>query len=334
MKVRGHKGGTMAQIELINVVKDYKIRQREEGRSKFMEFVRPKYQFKRAVDGINFSVEPGEIVGYIGPNGAGKSTTIKMLTGILTPTSGQVRVFGHNPCKNRIQNAMKMGVVFGQRSQLLWDLPVRDTFELFKTMYRMESQNFIRQRDRLIEMLDMGDFLSQAVRQLSLGQRMRANLAMCFLYQPQVVYLDEPTIGLDVLVKDKIREFLKQINQEEGTTILLTTHDTQDIEQVAQRLILIDNGQLLFDGNQDAFRDRYQGLEFMVEVEFTEPQAFLVHEYFRANDIKGSFHSYWVPYEKMGRGEAITYIASNYSVSDIKVRELGLEDILKNIYAE
>ena len=339
MKVRGRKHRTreavkLAQIELNNVTKDYKIRRREEGRSKFMEFVRPKYESKRAVDDINFSVQPGEIVGYIGPNGAGKSTTIKMLTGILTPTSGQVRVFGRDPCKNRTQNALKMGVVFGQRSQLLWDLPVRDTFELFKTMYRMDNQNFIRQRDRLIEMLDMSNFLSQAVRQLSLGQRMRANLALCFLYQPEVVYLDEPTIGLDVLVKDKIRDFLKQINQDEGTTILLTTHDTQDIEQVAQRLILIDNGKLLFDGTQQSFKNRYQGSEFMVEAEFTRSTSVIIHDAFRPHVIEGSRHSYWVPYAKMGRGEAVTYIASNHSVADIKVRELGLEDILKNIYAE
>jgi len=323
----------MAQIELKDVVKDYKIRLREEGRSKFMEFLRPKYQVKRAVEGVNFAVEAGEIVGYIGPNGAGKSTTIKMLTGILTPTAGTVRVFDRDPCKSRTQNALKMGVVFGQRSQLLWDLPVKDTFELFKTMYRMEQKKYIAQRDKLIEMLDMEGFLSQAVRQLSLGQRMRANLALCFLYQPEVVYLDEPTIGLDVLVKDKIRGFLKQINKEDKTTILLTTHDTQDIEEVAQRLILIDKGRLLFDGSQAAFKERYQGKEFMLEVEFTGPVAEITHEHFRVNRIDGSSHSYWVPYEKMGRGEAITYIATHHSVADIKVREMGLEDILKGIYA-
>jgi len=330
MKVQVPK---MAQIELIDVVKDYKIRQREDNRSKFMEFFRPKYQIKRAVDGINFAVNAGEIVGYIGPNGAGKSTTIKMLTGILTPTAGTVRVFDRDPCKNRTQNALKMGVVFGQRSQLLWDLPVKDTFELFKTMYRMEQKNFIRQRDRLIDMLDMEGFLSQAVRQLSLGQRMRANLALCFLYQPEVVYLDEPTIGLDVLVKDKIRSFLKQINKEEKTTILLTTHDTQDIEEVAERLILIDKGRLLFDGGQAAFKDKYQGAEFMVDVEFAEDTPVIRYDSFRAHKVEGNSHSYWVSYADMGRGEAITYVATHHSVADIKIREMGLEDILKNIYS-
>ena len=323
----------MAQIELTEVSKDYRIRQRDDKRGRLMEFLRPRYSFKRAVNNISFSVEAGEIVGYIGPNGAGKSTTIKMLTGILTPSSGQVRVFERDPCKNRTKNALKMGVVFGQRSQLLWDLPVRDTFELFKTMYRMNQDVYTRQRDMLVEMLDMSSFLSQAVRQLSLGQRMRANLAMCFLYQPEVVYLDEPTIGLDVLAKDRIRNFLKEINREQKTTILLTTHDTQDIEKVVQRLVLIDKGQLLFDNNQEIFYNQYKGGEFMLEVEFTEATDPIVHPYFRANKIEGSRHSYWVPYEKMSRGDAIAHIATSHSVADIKVRELGLEDILRNIYS-
>ena len=324
----------MVQIELKDAVKDYKIRKREEGRSKLADFIRPQYEIKRAVDHINFSVEPGEMVGYIGPNGAGKSTTIKMLTGILTVTSGTVRVFDRDPCKNRKKNALKMGVVFGQRSQLLWDLPVRDTFELFKTMYKLEHDFFIRQRDMLIEMLDMNDFISQAVRQLSLGQRMRANLALCFLHQPQVVYLDEPTIGLDVLVKDRIRDFLKQINSEQGTTILLTTHDTQDIEQIAQRLMLIDKGKLLFDGSQDSFREKYQGTDFMLEIEFVSPTPQIDHRFFRLHSTEGNRHSYWISYNKMNKGEAISYVATNHPVADIKVRESELEDILKNIYAE
>ncbi|MCL2821438.1 MAG: ATP-binding cassette domain-containing protein [Oscillospiraceae bacterium] len=324
----------MSQINLSEVTKDYKIRIRNNNRSKIADFFRPQYDIKRAVDNVNFSVEPGEMVGYIGPNGAGKSTTIKMLTGILTPTGGQVSVFGRDPCRNRKKNALKMGVVFGQRSQLLWDLPVQDTFELFKTMYKMEQGIFTKQRDRLVEMLDMSGFIAQAVRQLSLGQRMRANLALCFLHQPEVVYLDEPTIGLDVLVKERIRDFLKQINKEQGTTILLTTHDTQDIEQIAERLILIDNGQLLFDGGRESFHKQYQGTEFMIEIEFVNPTAELVHKNFRTHKVEGNRHSYWVPYSKMGRGEAISYVANDHPVADIKVSELGLEDILKNIYAE
>ena len=247
----------MPQIELKNVSKDYKIRKRDENRSRFLEFFRPRYESKRAVDGISFAVEPGEMVGYIGSNGAGKSTTIKMLTGILSPTTGEVRVFDRDPCKNRTRNALDMGVVFGQRSQLLWDLPVRDTFELFKTMYKLDAAAYRSQRDMLVETLEMEEFLSQAVRQLSLGQRMRANLALCFLHRPKVVYLDEPTIGLDVLVKDRIRAFLRQINREQGTTVLLTTHDTGDLEEIADRLILIDHGKLLYDGDHNGFLAKY-----------------------------------------------------------------------------
>jgi len=324
----------LPQIELTNVVKDYKIRKRAENRSRFMEFFNPQYTEKRAVDDISFSIEPGEMVGYIGPNGAGKSTTIKMLTGILTPTAGNVRVFGRDPCKNRTKNALDMGVVFGQRSQLLWDLPVRDTFELFKTMYKIEQKSYNIQRDRLIHMLDMEDFLSQAVRQLSLGQRMRANLALCFLHQPKVVYLDEPTIGLDVLVKDRIRVFLKEINREQGTTIMLTTHDTGDIEQVAERLLLIDHGKLLYDGTQQGFRERYRDTEFTLDVVFANPTTPVSHKLFRLSKTEGNQHSYRISYDGITAGEAITFVASNYPVVDVRVRESGLEDILMRMYDE
>jgi len=322
----------LPQIELINVSKDYKIRKRDKNRSWFAEFFCPKYTQKRAVDDISFSIDAGEMVGYIGSNGAGKSTTIKMLTGILAPTCGTVRVFDRDPCKNRTKNALSMGVVFGQRSQLLWDLPVRDTFDLFKTMYKIEEKVFRAQRDMLVDMLDMEDFLSQAVRQLSLGQRMRANLALCFLHKPKVVYLDEPTIGLDVLVKDKIRAFLKKINKEQGTTVLLTTHDTGDIEQIAERLILIDHGKLLYDGNQLGFKERYRDTEYTLEVTFAAPTAPIENPLFHLQTSEGNTHCYRLNHDKIITGEAITYAASNYSVADIRVRESGIEDILKKMY--
>ncbi|WP_339222300.1 ATP-binding cassette domain-containing protein [Paenibacillus sp. FSL H8-0332] len=322
----------MPQIELSNVTKDYKIRNRESNRSIFKEFIRPSYTKKCAVRNINFTIEQGEMVGFIGPNGAGKSTTIKMLTGILTPSSGTVRVFGQDPCKNRTLNALKIGVLFGQRSQMLWDLPVRDTFEMFKIMYRIKPQDYKRQRDRLIEMLDMSDFLSQAVRQLSLGQRMRANLALSFLHQPQVVFLDEPTIGLDVLVKDRVQEFLKQINKEQNTTILLTTHDTKDIEEVAQRLVLIDKGKLLFDGEQVEFHEKYKETEYILEVVFDQSTPPIIHEHFQLQSVETQKHFYKILHNQMRKGEAISYVASRYNVVDIRVRESSLEGILKNLY--
>ena len=324
----------MPQIELNQVTKDYKIRVRDEQKSRLQQFLRPQYGVKRAVDEISFSIEPGEMVGYIGPNGAGKSTTIKMLTGILTPTAGSVRVFGKNPSENRQRNAMKMGVVFGQRSQLLWDLPVIDTMELYKSMYKMSDQDFNKQKDILIDMLDMGDFLQQATRQLSLGQRMRANLALCFLYKPEVVYLDEPTIGLDVLVKERIREFLRQINKEQNTTILLTTHDTQDIESVTDRLMLIDKGKLLFDGSQAGFKDSYHGDDFFLDVEFLKSTPAITNETFACVSAESRRHSYRIAYKVMSPGEAISLVARDYPVSDVRIREMGLEDILKQIYAQ
>ncbi len=323
----------MPQIELTRVVKDYQIRVRDEQQSRIAQFVSPRYGIKRAVDEVTFSIERGEMVGYIGPNGAGKSTTIKMLTGILMPTTGAVRVFGRDPSANRRENAMRMGVVFGQRSQLLWDLPVADTMDLFKTMYRMSDRDYAGQRDMLVDMLDMGSFLNQATRQLSLGQRMRANLALCFLYKPEVVYLDEPTIGLDVLVKDRIRDFLRQINRDQGTTVLLTTHDTADIERVTDRLMLIDQGKLLFDGTQNAFKHQYQGDAFLLEVEFQDARGPLELRAFDAVRLEGAQHAYRVRYDAMSPGEAISRVASAHRVQDIGVREVGLEDILKQIYA-
>jgi len=322
----------MSQITLTNVTKDYIIRKRDADRSRFAEFFRPQYEQKRAVENINFKVDAGEMVGYIGPNGAGKSTTIKMLTGILSPTSGGVRIFGVDPCKNRTKNALKIGVVFGQRSQMLWDLPVRDTFDMFRVMYKIKQNDFEKQRDRLIDLLDMGDFLSQAVRQLSLGQRMRANLALCFLHQPQVAYLDEPTIGLDVLVKDKIRKFLKQMNKEQGTTILLTTHDTQDIEAVTQRLILIDKGSLMYDGGQTDFHDKFKDDEYLLEVVFSNPTPPINHPEFQLHHAEGLSHAYKISYAKKTKGDAISYVASQYQVVDIRVRESSLEDILRKMY--
>ena len=323
----------MPQIELTHVVKDYQIRVRDEHTSRFAQFLRPRYDSKRAVDDINFAVEPGEMVGYIGPNGAGKSTTIKMLTGILSPSSGEVRVFGNDPAQNRRQNAMRMGVVFGQRSQLLWDLPVCDTMELFKTMYHMDTPTYQRQLTTLVDMLDMGSFMGQATRQLSLGQRMRANLALCFLYQPEVVYLDEPTIGLDVLVKDRIRNFLRRVNKEQNTTILMTTHDTQDIELVTDRLMLIDQGKLLFDGSQSDFKDKYHGDAFLLDVEFESPTPTICNPAFHPTSSGDQRqHSYQIPYADMSPGEAISFVATAHRVQDIRVREMGLEDILKKMY--
>jgi ABC-2 type transport system ATP-binding protein len=236
------------------------------------EFTRPRRQTGRlaglrtlvtrevervlAVDDVSFDVGAGEMVGYLGPNGAGKSTTIKMMTGILVPTSGTVAVGGVVPWEERQRNALQIGVVFGQRTQLWWDLPLRDSLDLIATLYRMPPEVHRRQLDRFVDLLDMGEFLDRPVRQLSLGQRMRGDLAASMIYAPRILYLDEPTIGLDVVAKATMREFIAEVNAG-GTTVVLTTHDLTDIERLCPRVILIDHGRVLYDGTVVELKARY-----------------------------------------------------------------------------
>ncbi|MCF6473884.1 ATP-binding cassette domain-containing protein [Nonomuraea sp. MG754425] len=219
-----------------------------------------------AVRDLSFRVAPGEFVGYLGPNGAGKSTTIKMLCGILTPTTGSVRVAGLDPSRRRTTLARRIGVVFGQRTTLWWDLPLKDSFELIRHLYRVERADFATRLAELTETLDLGEFLRTPVRQLSLGQRMRGDLAAALLHAPDVLVLDEPTIGLDVVSKAGIRDFLQRLNTERGTTVLLTTHDLGDIERLCRRVMLIDHGQLAFDGTLDDLMATAPGQSSIEEV--------------------------------------------------------------------
>ncbi|MGW4796287.1 ABC transporter ATP-binding protein [Nonomuraea sp. NPDC004297] len=219
-----------------------------------------------AVRDLSFRVAPGEFVGYLGPNGAGKSTTIKMLCGILTPTTGSVRVAGLDPSRRRTTLARRIGVVFGQRTTLWWDLPLKDSFELIRHLYRVERADFATRLAELTETLDLGEFLRTPVRQLSLGQRMRGDLAAALLHAPDVLVLDEPTIGLDVVSKAGIRDFLQRLNAERGTTVLLTTHDLGDIERLCRRVMLIDHGQLAFDGTLDDLMATAPGQSSIEEV--------------------------------------------------------------------
>ncbi|MGC5016397.1 ABC transporter ATP-binding protein [Streptosporangium sp. DT93] len=219
-----------------------------------------------AVRELSFTVGAGEFVGYLGPNGAGKSTTIKMLTGILAPTSGSIRVAGLDPAHRRVALARRIGVVFGQRTTLWWDLPLRDSFQLIRHLYKVDQQDFQRRLDELTGLLGLGGFLTTPVRQLSLGQRMRGDITAALLHDPAVLVLDEPTIGLDVVSKVAMRDFLRRLNAERGTTVLLTTHDLGDIEKLCRRVILIDHGTLAFDGTLDALRATAPGAESMEDV--------------------------------------------------------------------
>jgi ABC-2 type transport system ATP-binding protein len=292
-----------------------------------------EYVDKVAVTGITMSLEAGELVGYIGPNGAGKSTTIKMLTGILVPTSGVVRVAGIVPYERRSENARNIGVVFGQRSQLYWDLPLIESFELLRAIYGVSAERYRANMDYFTELLEMGEFLGTPVRQLSLGQRMRGDFAAAMLHDPKVVFLDEPTIGLDVVAKEAIRTFIADINRERGTTIILTTHDLADVERLCRRIVLIDHGALIFDGAIDTLRDGY-GTHRTLVVEFCEPQPHLDIEDTEVELSTPTVARIRFDRRTMSAEALIRQVADRYPVSDISIEEPDLESIIRRIYRE
>ncbi len=245
-------------IQAENLTKVYKIPEKDPGVAGAVKALfRPRYKSKPAVTDVSFKIEPGEIVGYIGVNGAGKSTTIKMLTGILVPTAGQVQVLGRDPHRDRVANARDVGVVFGQRTQLWWDLAFIESLTMVGRIYDVPDARFKQLIDEFAETLDLKELLKVPIRNMSLGQKMRAELAATLIHEPRIVYLDEPTIGLDLLVKERIREFIKRVNQEKGTTVVLTTHDLGDIEELCKRVMIIDNGALIYDGPLATIKDRF-----------------------------------------------------------------------------
>jgi ABC-2 type transport system ATP-binding protein len=292
-----------------------------------------EYVDKVAVTGVTMSLDAGELVGYIGPNGAGKSTTIKMLTGILVPTSGEVRVAGIVPYARRSENARHIGVVFGQRSQLYWDLPLVESFELLRAIYGISRDRYRENIDYFIELLEMGDFLNTPVRQLSLGQRMRGDFAAAMLHDPQVVFLDEPTIGLDVVAKEAIRTFIAGINRDRGTTFILTTHDLADVERLCRRIVLIDRGTLIFDGAVDTLRDQY-GTHRTLVVELSEPEEHVEMEGTEAELTTKTLARFRFDRRTMSAETLIRRVAERYRVSDISIEEPELESIIRRIYRE
>jgi ABC-2 type transport system ATP-binding protein len=258
-------------IQVSHLTKSFRIPVAGQGRWKrFKSYMSGAHQHKTAVRDISFTIEQGEFVGYIGPNGAGKSTTIKMLTGILHPSSGEVLIDGYSPHKARRQVVRKLGVVFGQRSQLWWDLPVRDSYDILAAMYRIDNRQKERTLAELGELLQLHDFIATPVRKLSLGQRMRADLAASMLHNPDILFLDEPTIGLDIVAKKSIRTLLQSLNRDFGKTVLLTTHDMDDIEQLCDRVMVINHGELAYDGTLDQLRERI-GLPTLMIISFAGP---------------------------------------------------------------
>ncbi|MBD5531213.1 MAG: ATP-binding cassette domain-containing protein [Lachnospiraceae bacterium] len=269
-------------IEVGDIKKYYRIAKRGKGMTASLKYLfNRSYEIKKAVDDVSFSIKRGEIVGFIGPNGAGKSTTIKILSGILYPDAGDVTIKGYIPYKQRKQYVKHIGVVFGQKTQLNWDLPLIESFELMKFIYRIPQEKYEKNLSLFSKLLEMEDFINQPVRQLSLGQRMRGDIVAALLHSPEIVFLDEPTIGLDVVAKEKIREFIRYINEKEQTTILFTTHDMQDIEKVCDRLIIIDKGKKIYDGSIDQIKNKYANsktIEILLDNDEKETRTFDISE--------------------------------------------------------
>ncbi|WP_327067110.1 ABC transporter ATP-binding protein [Kitasatospora sp. NBC_01302] len=313
----------MSLIELDYVSRTFSIRTRT-GR------LRRERREVRAVDGLSFTVAAGECVGYIGPNGAGKSTTIKMLTGILVPTSGRLRVAGVDPARDRVALARRIGVVFGQRTTLWWDLPLRDSYELARRLYRIPPPRYRANLARCVELLQLGDLLDTPVRQLSLGQRMRGDLAAALLHDPQVLYLDEPTIGLDVVSRARVREFLREINAS-GTTVLLTTHDLTDIEQLCGRVMVIDHGRVVYDGDLPGLHATGESERVLV-VDLAREAAPIEVPGARVVKVEGSRQWLAFPAQRSA-APIVAAVAERYPLLDLSVREPAIEDVIARMYA-
>ena len=303
-------------IEVKNLKKYYKIPVRNKGIvATCKNLIHRKYDNKKAVDGISFSIKKGEVVGFIGPNGAGKSTTIKMLSGILYPDGGGIKCNGFIPFKQRKQYVKDIGVVFGQKSQLNWDLPLIESFELMRYIYKIPKERYEANLKKFIELLDMEEFINRPVRQLSLGQKMRGDIVAALLHSPKIVFFDEPTIGLDVVAKEKIREFVKYMNEKEETTIIFTTHDMQDIEKVCDRLIIIDSGKKIYDGSIQEIKEIYANCK-TIEVLYEDGRKEM--KTFDVNDTPMSV--------------IMERLFSNTNVKDISIIEPEIDGIIRDIY--
>jgi len=313
-------------IEFEDVHKDFVVH-RKAGR------LRRERTVVRAVDGLSFAVERGAIVGYIGPNGAGKSTTVKLLTGILVPSAGRVSVAGLIPAKQRITLARRIGAMFGQRVQLWWDLTLIDSFDLLRHIYRIPEERYRQNLTEFRELLELDPFLRTPVRQLSLGQRIRGEVVAAMLHDPEVVFLDEPTIGLDVVAKQRVREFLTAANRERGVTVMLTTHDLADIERLCSRILILDRGRLVYDGGLEALKARYGGERtLVVDLEGSGPALRVTDA--RVTRVDGPRQ--WIAFdrERTNAARLAAEVASQAALRDLTVEEPDIEDVVRRIYAE
>ncbi|AJY73320.1 ABC transporter ATP-binding protein [Paenibacillus beijingensis] len=327
----------MSMIVIENLSRDFRLVKRQHGKWGGLKSIfNREYTIKKAVNNISTTINKGEIIGFLGPNGAGKSTTIKMMVGILVPSSGKIVVNGINPFKNRKEHARNIGVVFGQRTQLWWDIPVSETLKLLKYMYKIPDKVYKENLECFFDLLSLGEFIDIPVRQLSLGQRMRADICCSLMHNPEILFLDEPTIGLDVVVKEKIRNFIKQINLVKQTTVILTTHDMQDIDKLCSRVIIIDKGTIMLDSDLKHMKNRFGNQEVVV-VETINP----VLDYNKLQipgvlSVDLETNKLAVTYNKsiVNPSIIISRIMEIAHVRDIRIIEVQTEEIIRNIYEE
>ena len=321
-------------ISVEGLCKTFRVAKRSAGfKSAAKALFKRDYTAIEAIRDVSFKINEGEVVGYIGPNGAGKSTTIKVMSGILLPDSGECRIMGRTPWKERIEHVKNIGVVFGQRSQLWWDVPVIDSFELLKDIYKIPQPEYKKNVDMLVETLDLGSTINTPVRQLSLGQRMRCEIAASLLHSPRILFLDEPTIGLDAVSKIAVRKFIKSINEEKKVTVILTTHDMNDIEALAERILLIGKGRILYDGDINNLRNRF-GTNKTITVDYTENN--------RPPDIIGTNLLSWSPEraslyvdtKNINVSEVISLLSEKLDLLDVTVENPPIEEIIVELYKE
>ena len=326
----------MAIIQVKDLYKEYRQRKGKEGLTGAVkDLFHREYRIVKAVDGISFSIEKGEIIGYIGPNGAGKSTTIKMLIGILVPTKGDIDVNGIEPYKHREVNAKRIGVVFGQRTQLWWDIPVSETLSLMRYIYDVPEKQYEDNLKVFSDILGLDKFYHTPVRQLSLGQRMRADMACALLHNPDILYLDEPTIGLDVVVKERIREFILEVNKKRNTTVILATHDMSDIERLSSRVMVINSGKLVYDGNLDTLKRQYGSEEMIVAELLNKIEDTSELTRLGVDEIKYQDNKITIKYDslKINSSTVLRWLVDKAETKDISIKVTPIEDVIRRMYA-
>lgn len=321
-------------IQFSNISKDFKIRTKSKEKNFFKRLFSRNTKIVQALKNVNFEVEEGDIVGYIGPNGAGKSTTIKIMSGILNPTSGECKIMGYTPWTERKKYVKNIGVVFGQRTQLWWDVPISDSFELLKDVYKLSDEEYNETLAELDEKLNLKELLNRPLRQLSLGQKMKCELAAALLHKPKILFLDEPTIGLDAITKLAVRDFVKEINKKWGTTVILTTHDMTDIEALTNKIILIGRGQILYNGTFTEIKEKY-GNQKIINVDFKQDyEKIEVPGYEVVSHTKNIATLRNKPDTLFHATDFVNAISKNYEIEDFEVNTIGVDEILAKLYTD